>query len=141
MTNSTFSVATSEHADKVRRLEEELSRVEQTTVLVQHHIHGGMYARSGLIPAGTTFTGAVHKKDHINIVVGDVTVLTDDGPQRFTGYCILPTLKGSKRVAVAHADTIWTTVLKTELTNVQDIEDESVENSQELQTRAPALKG
>lgn len=121
--------------DKVARLEEELRKFPQTYVEPRHDINGGLYARTGLIPAGTTFTGCTHKKDHVNVVCGDVTILTDEGPLRLTGYHVLPTKAGSKRVAVAHSDTYWTTILRTELTDVLDIEDECVEDSAQLQTR------
>lgn len=134
-TNGTFDVASSDMRGKVERFEQLLRNTQQTAVPVQHHVNGGMYARSGLIPAGTSFVGAVHKKDHINIVCGDVTVLTDDGPTRYTGYCVMPCAKGSKRVAFAHADTMWTTLLRTDLADVEDIENESVEGSDELQSR------
>lgn len=121
--------------DKVARLEEELKKFPQTFIEPRHDINGGLYARTGMIPAGTTFTGCTHKKDHINIVCGDVTVMTDDGPLRLTGYHVLPTKAGSKRVAVAHSDTYWTTIVRTDLMDVEAIEDECVENSAQLQTR------
>lgn len=133
--NGTFNYAASELRNKVERFEAELAKLEQVDVPVQHDINGGMYARTGLIPAGTTFTGAVHKKDHINVIMGDITIITDDGPLRLTGYNILPTNAGSKRVAIAHRDTVWTTVIRTDMDNVQDIEDEAVEGSENLQTR------
>ena len=122
-------------SSKVDKLSDAVRQLPQIMVSPKHDIFGGMYARTGLIPAGSTFIGAVHKKDHINIVVGDVTVLTDDGPLRLTGYHVLPTQAGSKRVAHTHADTMWTTIIKTDLTDVEAIEDDVVENSDSLQTR------
>lgn len=124
---------------KVERLEDEMKKQPQFAVDVHHCINGGIYTRTGTIPADTAFIGAVHKKDHINIVIGDVTVMTDDGPVRYTGHNILPTKAGSKRVAYAHALTTWTTVLHTNLTSIRDIEDECVINSSELQTQT--MKG
>lgn len=121
--------------DKIDRLETELNKLDQVTVDLEHYLSGGMYARHGMIPAGTTFTGAVHKKDHLNVLYGDVTMILDDGPFRYTGYHVLTCKAGLKRVAFAHADTFWTTIEKTDLTDVSEIEDELVENSEALQTR------
>lgn len=124
---------------KVERLESELKKQPQFAVEVNHCVNGSIYARTGSIPADTTFIGAVHKKDHINIVIGDVTVMTDDGPVRYTGHHVLPTKAGSKRVAYAHTQTIWTTVLHTTLTDIREIEDDCVMNCNELQTQT--MKG
>lgn len=132
--NGTFSLA-GEKAQQVARLEAELEQLPQTIVPPVEHVHGKVYTRTGLIPAGTTFIGAVHKKDHINIVCGDVTIATDEGTLRLTGYHVLPCNAGSKRVAHAHADTLWTTIAHTELTDFSAIEDELAEDSAALQTR------
>lgn len=135
LTNTSYLPDGSHLSDKVARLESEVGQLPQIMVQPQHEVFGGMYARTGLIPAGATLIGAIHKKDHINIVVGDVTVLTDTGPVRLTGYHVLPTKAGSKRVAHTHADTMWTTIIKTDLTDIEAIEDDVVENSGSLQTR------
>lgn len=119
----------------VEDFEKLLASMPQRYVKVKHDVNGGVYTRTGLIPAGTTFIGAVHTKDHINIVCGDITILTESGPIRYTGYHVLPAKAGSKRVAYTHADTMWTTVLHTTLTDIRAIEDESVEDSSQLQTR------
>lgn len=132
--NATFAV-TDAVAAKVKRLEDEIQKLPQVVIAPVHHVHGRMYARTGLIPQGTTFTGAVHKKDHINVVCGDITLLSNDGPLRLTGYHVLPTCAGSKRVAYAHADTMWTTLAQTDLADIAEIEDELVEDSGALQTR------
>lgn len=137
--DASFVFASSNMQDKVKRLEDAINQSPACEVPVQHHVHGGMYARTGLIPAGVTFTGAVHTKDHINIVIGDVTVLSDTGPIRYSGHHVLPCKAGSKRVAVTHADTYWTTMIVTNLTNISEIEDEICEDSTVLQTRKAGL--
>ena len=132
--NGTLSVGGA-LAGKVKRLEQELQELPQTIVNPAEHVHGGVYARTGMIPAGTTFIGAVHRKNHINIVCGDVSIATDGGTLRLVGYHVLPANAGSKRIAYAHADTMWTTLAQTGLTNFREIEDELVEDSSQLQTR------
>lgn len=123
----------------VKRLEEELLKLPQSDLETQHCLSGGMYARTIMIKAGDAITGATHKTDHVNIVCGDISVTTDEGVKRFTGYHVLPTKAGSKRAGYAHTDTMWTTVCKTDLVCIEDIEDELVEESANLQTRLNAI--
>lgn len=125
--------------DKLAQLERLILAVPQVDLRTRHEVSGGVYARTIYIPAGTVLTGATHKKDHINIVVGDITVSTDDGMKRITGHHVLPTKAGMKRGGFAHADTVWTTVCHTELTDIAAIEDELVVESDQLQTRTMAL--
>jgi len=120
---------------QVELLEAALLSIPQVDLKTSHVLSGKVYARTIQIPAGTVLTGATHKKDHVNVVYGDITVTTDDGPKRFTGYHVLPTMAGSKRAGFAHADTCWTTICHTELTDIEEIEDELVEESASLQTR------
>lgn len=123
----------------IGRLEALVLQAPQVDLNTQHCLSGGMYARTILIPAGTVLTGATHKTDHVNICMGDITVTTDNGPVRLVGYHVLPTKAGSKRAGIAHADTVWTTICKTDLTDLEAIEDELVEEADRLQTRVAAL--
>lgn len=125
----------------VERLETAILSLPQTDLRTAHALSGQVYARTIHIPAGTVLTGATHKKDHVNIVCGDITVTTDNGPVRFAGYHVIPTKAGSKRAGVAHADTVWTTLCHTALDDIDAIEDELVEESTQLQTRQAALPG
>lgn len=123
----------------IERLEEAILAQPQVDLCTEHTLCGHVYARTIRIPAGTALTGATHKKDHVNVVVGDITVTTDNGPLRLTGYHVLPTKAGSKRAGIAHADTVWTTICHTSLTDIDAIEDELVEESDRLQTRQLTL--
>lgn len=125
----------------VEQLEQAILSAPQVDLRTEHVLSGGVYARTIHIPAGTVLTGATHKKDHVNVVFGDITVTTDAGPIRLTGYHVIPTKAGSKRAGVAHADTVWTTICETKLDDIEAIEDELVEESSRLQTRLTALPG
>lgn len=114
----------------------QLPQIDLSTTMLAH---GGLCARTILIPAGTLLTGALTNLPNICIVCGDITVTTDDGPQRLTGFNVLPAAPGVKRVGIAHADTYWTTVWRTELTDPQAIEDEMTDETGLLQTRRPAI--
>lgn len=121
--------------DAVTELERQVLAAPQVDLRTEHALTGGVYARTITIPAGVVLTGALHKKDHINIVEGDITVTTDDGPVRLTGYHVIAVKAGSKRAGFAHSDTKWTTVCHTELIDIEAIEDEMTDDSARLQTR------
>ena len=114
-------------------------KAPQHTFPTNNLIHAGMLARTIFIQAGADLIGAVHRTDHINICIGDITVSTDAGMQRLTGYNVLPTRAGMKRIGRAHADTMWTTICRTDLTDLTAIEDSLVEDSHLLQTRQQEL--
>lgn len=128
-------------ARSIDALERAILAQPQTDLCTEQHLSGKVYARTIHIPAGTVLTGATHKQDHVNIVVGDITVTTDAGTVRLTGHHVLPTKAGSRRAGVAHSDTVWTTLCHTELTDFDAIEDALVEESARLQTRLTALPG
>lgn len=121
--------------DQVRALEEFILTLPQTQVVVRTLTHGKVSARAMLIPADTVLTGAETNLDNLCIVLGDITVTTDEGPRRITGFDMLPANRGAKRVGHAHADTWWITVHHTLLTDVRDIEDEMTDESAMLARR------
>ena len=123
----------------VRQLESYLLALPQIDLATTHVVHGGMCARTILIPAGTVLTGAQTNLDNICIICGDITVTTDAGPRRLTGYHVLPANAGAKRVGVAHADTWWTTIHCTDLTDITDIENEMTDEGAALGSRLPIL--
>lgn len=120
---------------EIERLEREVARLPQVDLMTEHVLSGGVYARTIYIPAGTVLTGAVHKKDHVNVVIGDITAWTEEGMKRFTGHHVLKSRAGTKRAGYAHATTIWTTFSHTDQTDIEAIEQELVEEPEKLQTR------
>ncbi len=125
--------------DAVAALGDMLLTLPQTDLSTQHLVHGGMYARTIFIPAGTVLTGALASADNICVVHGDITVTTDDGPKRLTGFNVLAATAGKRRAGVAHADTWWSTLWPTDLTSIHDIEDSLTPEADKLQTRRDLL--
>lgn len=121
--------------EAVRALEAVVLSCPQIDLSTSHLVHAGMYARTILIPAGTVLTGAQTNADNVCICFGDITVTTDDGPRRLTGFNVLPAKAGAKRAGIAHADTWWTTVHRTNLTDISSIENELTVEADSLQTR------
>lgn len=123
----------------IAQLEQVMLSMPQAVVGITHALHGRMYARTALIPAGTAVTGALSSKDSICIVSGDITVTTDDGPQRITGFRVLSAEKGSKRLGIAHADTWWTAIIQTDAEDIESAEDDMTSESARLQSRVMRL--
>lgn len=124
----------------VQRLEDLLLEMPQVQLATDHLVHGGMYARTVFIPAGTLLTGALTLRDNVVVMHGGITVTTDEGQQVLDGFHVLPACAGAKRAGVAHANTWWTTIWSTDKTDVAEIENELTSEPDKLQTRRPALE-
>lgn len=103
---------------------EELSRqYPQIELKVIHHFSKGVYARELHIPAGVILTGEIHKFDNLNILSkGKIEVLTEKGMQEVEAPFTIVSPAGTKRIARALTDCVWTTVHGTEETNLNIIE-------------------
>lgn len=110
--------------DKIEHLERVMKGMDGQLKLEPKHYHAkGLYARELFIPKGTVATGKVHIHEHLNFVtLGEVTVMTEDGPVRIKAPHVLVSKPGTKRAVYAHEDTIWTTVHATEETEVAALE-------------------
>lgn len=125
--------------DKVRQLESLASAQTQVPIVTEHLIHGGMYARTICIPAGTMITGALVKLATLLIVQGDaVAYIGDDEPMRLQGYAVLPASAGRKQAFVAIEATHLTMVLPTQAKTVEEIEAEWTDEAALLISRRDA---
>ena len=115
------AMAADEIRARIYRLEDEVASLPQVELEIEHEFSDGIYMRTMFIPAATVLTGAVHRFDCLNVVVGDISVVTEFGSRRITAA--LPrrfsSPAGTKRAGYAHADTYWTTV-HANPTNEQD---------------------
>lgn len=94
---------------------------------VKDYFSKGVYAREIFIPKGTVITGKIHKYTNLNIMSqGEMSVMTEDGIKRVKAPFTIVSPPGTRRVAYAHEDTIWTTIHGTDKTDVDDIEAEFV---------------
>lgn len=101
--------------DKVLLMEAEMLRHEQVAIPVRHYFSPGVYAREITIPAGTVLTGRIHKYEQLNILSGgEISVMTDDGMKRVAAPFTVVSPPGTKRIAYAHTECTWTTILATE---------------------------
>lgn len=117
--------------DKVAVIETEMLKREQLDLPVKHYFSQGVYARELFIPKGTTLTGKIHKYQQLNIMSkGDMSVLTEDGVVRVQAPFTIVSPPGTKRIAYAHEDTVWTTIHGTEETDLEKIEAQFIAQSE-----------
>jgi len=117
--------------EKVKALQDQLSKLPQYEPLTKHTFHGGMYCREVWRPAGVLVVGKVHKKEHFYMIVyGTVAITTDDGVKSITGPCLLSSMPGTKRAVYAETDTLCMTFHRTDSTTVEEAEAEMVEEDE-----------
>ena len=117
---------------KIERLEGLMRQEAQIEIKTAHRFADGLYAREIFIPKGTMLTGKIHKREHLNIVaLGEISVLTEAGPQRIKAPFTMVSLPGTKRVGYAHEDTVWITVHATDETDIERVEGELVVDTYE----------
>jgi hypothetical protein len=103
--------AAAERRHSIQQLESFLLTCVQADMPVEHFFADGLYARKLTIPQNCCLTGAIHKRQHINIVAkGDITVITERGPRRVQAPAIIVSEPGTKRAGFAHEETVWITV-------------------------------
>lgn len=101
--------------NKVWFLESEMRKQKQIEIPVRHDFSPGVYARTITIPADTLLTGRVHLFEQLNILSGgEISVLTHEGMKRVSAPFIVVSPPGTKRIAYAHTECTWTTILATE---------------------------
>ena len=108
---------------EVFALEREMLKRPQVALPYREYRTNGVYARELTIYAGHYLTGYAHRYEQLNILsAGTIRVLTEDGIVEVSAPYTVVSPPGTKRIAYAVTDCIWTTILGTDLTNTTDIE-------------------
>lgn len=106
----------------IERLQAALLKMPPLVMEKKHHFAKGLYARELHIPKGCCLVGRIHLQEQINFILkGDITVFTEGGKKRYKAGDTVVSGAGAKRAGFAHEDTIWTTVLATDLTDPDEI--------------------
>ena len=106
---------------KIQAVEDLLLAQPQLEIAVETVSGGGMHARTIRLKAGTVLTGQIHLTSHLNITHGDITIVGEAGARRYTGSHVIASQPGAKRIGFVHADTVWTTILKTDETDAETV--------------------
>ena len=95
-----------------------------------HRFSDGVYARELFIGAGELIVGKKHKTEHFNIISkGDISIATQEGVMRVEAPYTFVSKAGIQKIVYAHTDTVWTTIHKTDLTDIPTLEREMVEEA------------
>ena len=104
-------------------LEAEMKKLPQIDIPVKHYFSEGIYAREITVPEGAIITGVIHKYPQINILSkGVILVNVDEEIRQLEASHTVVSPPGVKRAALALTECIWTTIVHTHLTDVDDIE-------------------
>ena len=89
---------------------------------IKHTFADGVYIRQMDMAKGTVVVGAIHKHLHVwFLLVGDVTVATEDTTEDYIAPCYVVSTPGAKRVILANEDSIFVNVHKNP-SNTKDID-------------------
>lgn len=120
---------------RVRQLETMAAQMPQAAIRTEHALHGGMYARTVMIPAGVMITGALIKVATILIVEGVALMYGQDGTVELTGYNVLLGAAGRKQAFVAQSDIHLTMIFPTAALTVEQAEREFTDEHHLLASR------
>lgn len=107
--------------EHVQRLEDEIAQMPQVECPMRHHFAPGVYLREMTIPAGVTAVGAVHKTEHLTLIVGHCLITTDEGLKEIVGTATHLSKPGIKRACHAITETVITTVHPTTETDLDKL--------------------
>lgn len=108
---------------KIMAVEERLKLLPEIDIPIEHHIGGGIYARTMVAPKGTLLTGRIYKKEQMIIMSsGDHSFRSESMGGRIRGPYIFTAPAGSKRVGYCHTETVWTCLVRTDALTVEDAE-------------------
>ena len=109
---------------KLFAIEEGMKGLPQVELNHKHYFSKGLYGREMTMPKGTMAIGRLHRFSQINIISkGDVSILTENGWKRFQAPCTFESPAGVKRAAYTHEETVWTCLIATDETDLDNIED------------------
>lgn len=100
---------------------------------ITHHFAPKVYMRQMDAKAGTLVVSKMHRTEHLNILLrGSVTIVTENGLEFLKAPLILKSSAGTKRIGYFNEDSSWITVHPTDLTCVDEIENEVIVSEHEV---------
>ena len=76
--------------EQIDRLQEEISKMPQASVVTEHYFSDGMYCRKVFRSAGTLIVGKVHKKEHFFLCAkGEIIAWTEKGMKKLVAGDII----------------------------------------------------
>ena len=113
-------------------IERLMRQAPQVELKVKHYFSKGVYARELHIPAGIILTGEIHKFENLNILSeGKIEVLTEKGMQEVEAPFTIVSPAGTKRIARAITNCVWTTIHGTDENDLNIIEKTFIAKSEQ----------
>ena len=115
----------------VTDFEEALLELPQIDLPLQHHFAEGIYGREMFVPAGSAFTGKVHKTEHMSILLSGEMLIksTEAGSDRIIAPCMFVSPPNTKKAGFAVTDCIFMTIHGTHERDLDKIELELISDS------------
>lgn len=130
--NDELTITPEDFREGVMKLEAEMLKACQVEIPPVHYFAHNVYAREITIPAGVLLTGQIHHQSQINIISkGDISIRTEEGVIRVKAPAVVVSPPGTKRIGYTHEETVWITVLGTELTTPEEVEQTLVASTYE----------
>jgi hypothetical protein len=121
---------------QVRALQDASAKLPQIPVRTEHVLHGGMYARTIYVPAGTLTCCCLVKVPTVVIVNGDCIVYAGvDKRLHLEGYNVMAGAAGRKQAFLASTDIQITMIFPTTATSVEEAENQFTDEHDELLSR------
>lgn len=113
---------------RIKRLQEETSKLPQIELETKHYFADGMYCRELTQPAGSLVVGKVHLREHFFILTsGSLRVVNENGIRDLEAPCVMVSNPGTKRVILAVTHAVYVNVHRTSETDIDKIEEELIE--------------
>lgn len=113
--------------NSVTALAEELKQFPQEELPVQHEFLDGIYMRTVLMKAGLIVIGKIHKQEHVAIISqGRATVVTEHGVVEMRAPFMFKSPAGVRRALLIHEDMVWTTVHRSDHTDIDRLEEQLI---------------
>lgn len=124
------------HREAVHAIEDEMKKCEPWPFELRHYFAHGVYAREVTLREGCVATGKIHKYAQVNIISkGAIRVSTEHGVVELRAPCTFVSPPGTKRLVTVLEETIWTTIIGTDETDIEKLEADLVVNSEEEYAR------
>lgn len=137
LSNAHIPAMTEAAINKVYALEAANSQQPQIAIATSHLFHGGIYARTIMLRAGTLLTGALIKRATTLIISGDIFIFIGAKTQFLRGYNVLPASANRKQVFIALTDTNMTMFFPTKARTVEEAEEEFTDEAGLLFSHKP----
>jgi len=123
-------LATAGCMPEILAIEDVMRGMEQVEMPVKHHFIDGVYLRELFIPAGTLLTGKIHNKENFSILAsGTLRITNGTDSIIISAPHVMSDKPGIKRMGYAETDVVFINVIKTDLTDIDEIEKELVSDT------------